>query len=130
MKPIIIAVIVAVLIVGGAYIFTTNNKGTQQVVNVNNVTLVDGKQIIEIQAKGGYLPRKSVAKVGIPTVLRFNTNGTFDCSSSVRIPSMDISKNLPPSQVLYQRKTPPRPPSKIRKCPMTWMRLLPKKQKK
>jgi plastocyanin domain-containing protein len=99
MKPIIIAVIVAVLIVGGAYIFTTNNKGTQQVVNVNNVTLVDGKQIIEIQAKGGYLPRKSVAKVGIPTVLRFNTNGTFDCSSSVRIPSMDISKNLPPSGV-------------------------------
>lgn len=60
-----------------------------------NVSIVDGKQIIEIKAKGGYQPRKSVAKAGIPTILRFDTNGTFDCSSSVRIPSMDISKSLP-----------------------------------
>ena len=56
---------------------------------------MDGKQIIEIKAKGGFLPRESVAKAGITTVLRLNTNGTFDCSSSVRIPSMNISKVLP-----------------------------------
>lgn len=62
---------------------------------INNVNIVDGKQIIEIKAKGGFLPRKSVAKAGIPTILRLNTNGTFDCSSSVRIPSMKIFKNLP-----------------------------------
>jgi plastocyanin domain-containing protein len=29
--------------------------------------------------------------------LRLDTNGTFDCSAGVRIPSMGISKNLPPS---------------------------------
>ncbi|MEI6581062.1 MAG: cupredoxin domain-containing protein [bacterium] len=63
--------------------------------NLNNVSVVDGKQIIEITAKGGYRPVHSIAKVGIPTILRINTNGTFDCSSSVRIPSMNISKNLP-----------------------------------
>jgi plastocyanin domain-containing protein len=62
---------------------------------VNNVSVVDGKQIIEITAKGGYQPRKSVAKAGIPTVIRFNTSGTFDCSSSIRIPSLGISKILP-----------------------------------
>jgi plastocyanin domain-containing protein len=64
-------------------------------VNANNVSIVDGKQIIEINARGGYQPRKSIAKAGIPTVIRFNTRGTFDCSSSVRIPSLGISKSLP-----------------------------------
>ena len=56
---------------------------------------MDGKQIIEMTAKGGYEPNKSVAKAGVPTILRFDTNGTFDCSSSVRIPSLNISQNLP-----------------------------------
>ena len=59
-----------------------------------NVEVKDGVQYINITARGGYTPRKSIAKSGIPTVLRFNTNGTFDCSSSVRIPSMNISKML------------------------------------
>jgi plastocyanin domain-containing protein len=58
---------------------------------------VDGKQIVEITARGGYQPRVSIAKAGISTILRFNTNGTFDCSASVRIPSLDISKLLPQS---------------------------------
>ncbi len=60
---------------------------------------INSSQIIEITAKGGYTPRKSVAKAGIPTILRINTNGTFDCSSSVRIPSMNIFKSLPPSGI-------------------------------
>lgn len=73
--------------------------GSSSGINVpaNNVSVVDGKQIIEIRAKGGYQPRQSVAKAGLPTVLRFDTTGTFDCSSSVRIPSLGISKLLPQS---------------------------------
>jgi len=66
-----------------------------EITNVNNVRIINGKQIIEIRAKGGYQPRKSLAQAGIPTVLRFDTNGTFDCSSVVRIPSLGISKVLP-----------------------------------
>jgi plastocyanin domain-containing protein len=65
----------------------------------NNVTRVDGKQIIEIRAKGGYLPRVTTAQAGIPTTLRINTSGTFDCSSAIRIPSLKVSKNLPASGV-------------------------------
>ena len=61
----------------------------------DNVSVVEGKQVIEIHARGGYQPRKSIAKAGMPTVLRFETSGTFDCSSSVRIPSLGISKILP-----------------------------------
>lgn len=95
MKATTISIIAAVVLIGGAFMLTRNTGGTEQVVNANNVTIVDGKQIIEISAKGGYQPRKSIAKAGIPTIIRFDTKGTFDCSSSVRIPSMNISKNLP-----------------------------------
>lgn len=95
MKLIFPSIVTAVVLIGGAYLLTNNN--VQHVADVNNVTIVDGKQIVEINAKGGYQPRKSVAKAGIPTVIRFNTRGTFDCSSSVRIPSLNISKILPQS---------------------------------
>jgi len=97
MKATIISIIVAVVLIGGAFAFTRGGSFPSDTAPANNVTVVDGKQIIEIRAKGGYQPRKSVAKAGIPTVIRFNTNGTFDCSSSVRIPSMNISKSLPQS---------------------------------
>jgi len=97
MKATVISIIAAVILIGGAFLLTKGTPNTGSDIPANNVTVVDGKQIIEVTAKGGYLPRKSIAKAGIPTVLRFNTSGTFDCSSSVRIPSMDISKNLPAS---------------------------------
>ncbi len=94
MKATIISIVVAVVLIGGAFMLTRSGD-TGQTANVNNVSVVDGKQIIEITARGGYQPRKSIAKAGIPTIIRFNTKGTFDCSSSVRIPSMGISKSLP-----------------------------------
>ena len=107
MNTIIIAITVVVLLIGGAFYLSVGGiaggggpeRGSGSFVatapKVENVSIVDGKQIIEITAKGGYRPVHSIAKVGIPTILRINTNGTFDCSSSVRIPSMNISKNLP-----------------------------------
>ncbi|MFA6297231.1 MAG: cupredoxin domain-containing protein [Candidatus Paceibacterota bacterium] len=97
MKNFIIAAsIIAVgLIVGEVFLSARNNSVAPQGINANNVSIVDGKQIIEISAKGGYQPRTSIAKAGIPTILRFQTTGTFDCSSSVRIPSLNISKVLP-----------------------------------
>jgi plastocyanin domain-containing protein len=99
MKSIIISIIVAVVIIGGAFFITRNGDQNGQANVKNNVNIVDGKQIIEIRAKGGYSPLQSVAKAGVPTILRFNTSGTFDCSSAVRIPSMGISKTLPNSGV-------------------------------
>ncbi len=62
---------------------------------VSNVAMIDGTQIVTVHAKGGYEPASSALKAGVPTILRFQTNGTFDCSSSVIIPSMHISRNLP-----------------------------------
>jgi plastocyanin domain-containing protein len=80
-----------------AFSVSKSNTPSSTTVPGNNVSVVDGVQIVELLAKGGYFPEKSVAKAGIPTILRLKTNGTFDCSSIVRIPSLDITKNLPPT---------------------------------
>lgn len=71
-----------------------NNQSNTPPKSANNVSIVDGKQIVEIKAKGGYSPVKSTAKAGIPTIIRVQTKSTFDCSSLVRIPSMQISEIL------------------------------------
>jgi len=101
MKTIVTSLVIAAAIILGAFIFTNNNiqvgGNASPLVPAQNVTVVDGKQIIEIEARGGYSPRKSTAKAGTSTILRFKTSGTFDCSSSIRIPSLNISKILPQS---------------------------------
>ena len=101
MKSTALSIIIAGLIIGGAIMLNKNISGSERSTNINNeivennVSIVDGKQIIEIKVKGGYQPSKSFAKAGIPTILRFTTNGTFDCSASIRIQSLNIYKNLP-----------------------------------
>jgi plastocyanin domain-containing protein len=60
----------------------------------NNVDIVNGVQIVNLTARGGYSPRQTIAKAGIPTTIRFITNGTFDCSLSVRIASLGLSQYL------------------------------------
>ncbi len=98
---VMISILVAGFVIAGAIYFTNSSSKTggeieeKIVEDINNVTVVDGKQIIEIKAKGGYRPVHSIAKAGIPTIIRMNTNGTFDCTSVLRIPSLDISQNLP-----------------------------------
>ncbi len=89
MKGIIISILIVCVSIGTAIWFSPE-AGV-----VNNVRVENGMQIVELTAKGGYQPRRSVAKAGVPTVVRFDTNGTFDCSLSVRIPSLNISKFLP-----------------------------------
>lgn len=106
MKGNYIAIIVAVVLMLVAFMLSAmggNGIGTQTGVQTNvsaggnssNVSMADGKQIIEIEVKGGYRPGKSVAKAEVPTIIRFKTNGTFDCSSSIIIPSLNVSQTLP-----------------------------------
>ena len=59
-----------------------------------NVYIANGVQVIAIKAGEGYSPKKTVAKAGIPTIIRFTTNGSLDCSSSIRIPSLNMSRFL------------------------------------
>ncbi len=96
MKSTIISILIAVVFIAGSfYLVNRNSSSVNESINVDNVSMVDGKQIIDIDARGGYSPRVSQAKAGLPTIIRFNTKNTFDCSASIRIPSMKISKMLP-----------------------------------
>lgn len=96
MKNTILSIVAATILIAGTYFLTVRGVPSDSI-PVQNVTTEKGNQIITITAKGGFLPRKSIAKAGIPTILRFDTHGTFDCSSSVRIPSLGISETLPSS---------------------------------
>jgi plastocyanin domain-containing protein len=96
MKYTVLAIIVAMVLIGGALVFEKNDSNDSPVDGAN-VSVVDGKQIIEISAKGGYKPYRSVAQAGMPTIIRFSTRGTFDCSASVRIPKKNITQLLPQS---------------------------------
>ena len=94
-KLTILSIIIAIGLIAGVIIF--GDRG--QEIFVDNVKIIDGKQIIEIKASNGYFPKKSLAKAGIPTVIKFDSKGTFDCSSFVRVPSMNINQTLSPSGV-------------------------------
>ncbi|MEK7192524.1 MAG: hypothetical protein AAB682_00090 [Patescibacteria group bacterium] len=62
--------------------------------NVQNVEIRDGIQFITINAKGGYSPRISFAKAGIPTKLIVKTNSTYDCSAALVVRSVGFQKIL------------------------------------
>ena len=97
-KSIFVSVAVSGLLIGVAFWFVSVNPSTEEVGGiVQTSTIVDGKQIIDISAKGGYSPRKAVAKAGMPTILRVSTRGTFDCSASLVIPKLSYQKFLQPS---------------------------------
>ena len=94
MKYALIGIFIGVAFIG-FMIFLGSNNQTNEVISKNNVSLVDNKQIIEIKAKGGYSPSKMLAKANIPTIIKVKTEGTFDCSSALVIPSLQYQKNLP-----------------------------------
>ncbi len=107
-KSVTVSLGVAILLIGGsiAYISNTQCRGgacsapsVDKKIEGIRPEVIDGVQIIEITAKGGYAPRRTVAKAGIPTTIRVRTNGTFDCSSSLLIPQLNYHKLLPSSGV-------------------------------
>ncbi|MCX6793287.1 MAG: cupredoxin domain-containing protein [Candidatus Falkowbacteria bacterium] len=73
------------------------SNNTETMVTSSNVSTENGKQVITIDVKGGYSPKVTNAKANVATIIRAKTNSTFDCSSALRIPAINYSKNLPPS---------------------------------
>ncbi len=98
MKGTVISIgIAGALIIGSIFIVGQRGQSRGSDVSANNVSVINGAQIVEIMARGGYYPGISQAKAGVPTVLRMKTNGSYDCSSAVSIPSLGVFKNLPAS---------------------------------
>lgn len=96
MKLTLISIFLAIALIGGTILFSrsgTETGATAQ--NQNNISIADGKQVIEISARGGYSPRNTTAKADMPTIIKVKTNGTFDCSSALSIPSLKYQNYLP-----------------------------------
>lgn len=103
-RNVFVGVIVA-LVIGGFIMLSNKNSSskvtyygndTSKAVSAStNVSTEGDKQVIEIVAKGGYSPTATVAKANMPTILRVKTNGTYDCSTNLRIKSLSYSNNLP-----------------------------------
>ena len=95
----IILAVLAIAATGAIIVFNGNKSSTTNDSNepINNVTIVNGKQVITINAKGGYYPRVTTAKADMTTIIKMNTQNTFDCSSSLTIPMLGYRTNLEPS---------------------------------
>jgi plastocyanin domain-containing protein len=93
-------IIIAGLLIGLGIIFLGGSKGNNTSANnvaqgsTDNIVVKDGVQYITVNVKGGYSPRVTTAKAGIPTKLIMKTNGTYDCSASLRIGSVGFQKVL------------------------------------
>lgn len=110
----LISGVIIVLVVYIGFLFYKGIPSKQESSTVgNNVSSTDGKQIIEITAKGGYSPKQLTAKANTETILRIKTNNTFDCSSSLVISKLGIRQNLPPTGTTEIAITPQKEGSKI-----------------
>ncbi len=96
MKSTTIAIVIAGFLVAGSILYSSSNRSSGEVASVDNVSIVNGKQVIDIVAGGGYSPRLTLAKAGIPTTLHLTSRTAFDCSTAVRIPSLGFGANLTP----------------------------------
>lgn len=96
---IVISVIITISLIGAAILLSREsaNSPNNTAADAGNLSLIDGQQIITINAKGGYSPKFTAAKAGVPTTLKINTQNTFDCSSALTIPSLGYQNYLPPS---------------------------------
>lgn len=96
-KNIIISSIVSLALIGGTLYFVTNRSastGTGEVAQPQNVEIRDGMQYVTVTAKGGYSPKVTQIKSGIPTKLVVKTDGTYDCSASLVVRSIGFQKTL------------------------------------
>jgi plastocyanin domain-containing protein len=93
----IIAIVFVVVIVGifGFVAMSSSNNTSSSNSTGTTVTQEGDKQVLELTAKGGYSPGTVTAEANKPTILRVKTNNTFDCSSSLNIPSLSVRKSLP-----------------------------------
>ena len=84
------------LVVGVGIIFIGDSKNDNvSTGSTQSVEIKNGVQYITINARGGYSPKVSIAKSGIPTKSIVKTDGTYDCSASLVIHSIGFQKILP-----------------------------------
>lgn len=98
-KSTIISIIVSVALIGGTLYFIADKPTSsgEEVAQTHNVEIRDGVQYVTVIAKGGYSPRVTEIKEGLPTKLIVKTDGTYDCSASLVVRSVGFQKILQPT---------------------------------
>ncbi len=98
-KNTIISIFISLAIIGGTLYFISDKSASLggEVSQSQNIEIRDGIQYITITAKGGYSPRVTEIKGGLPTKLIVKTDGTYDCSASLVVRSVGFQKILQPT---------------------------------
>lgn len=98
-KNTIISIIISLVLIGGTLYFVSDRSASSggAVAQSQNVEIKDGVQYVTVTAKGGYSPRVTQIKSGIPTKLVVKTDGTYDCSASLVVRSVGFQKILQPT---------------------------------
>lgn len=96
---IVLAFLVAAVLIGGSILAFQPHEHENAGEGADVLAQIDGdQQIVEIVAQGGYIPNKVTAKAGMPTTIHLSTEGTFDCSAGVTIPSLGFRTFLEPGK--------------------------------
>lgn len=98
-KNTIISIIVSIALIGGTLYFISDRSAPSgdEVAQSQNIEIRDGVQYVTVTAKGGYSPRVTEIKGGLPTKLVVKTDGTYDCSASLVVRSVGFQKILQPT---------------------------------
>jgi len=91
--------VVGVVVVVSLFVFliTKTGSGTTVLANGESVIMENGNQVLIMKAQTGYSPNSFDVKANTESVLRIQTKNTYDCSTSVVIPALNVSKVLPPT---------------------------------
>jgi plastocyanin domain-containing protein len=111
-EPIIRTSAVIGIIVVAAMFFSRSKLQTQTQNALPAPLAVNGTQVLDIAAKGGYSPRQIIAKAGVPSILKVSTQSTFDCSSALTIPALNYRDYLPPTGIT-EIPIPPQKPGTV-----------------
>src|SRR3989338_719391 len=95
-KNTIISIIVSAALISGTLYFVSDRSASSggEVAQSQNVEVRDGVQYVTVTAKGGYSPRITEIKGGLPTKLVVKTDGTYDCSASLVVRFVGFQKIL------------------------------------
>jgi plastocyanin domain-containing protein len=97
-KSTIISIIISIALISGTLYFISDKSPSGGVVaQSQNVEIKDGVQYVTVTARGGYSPRFSQIKGGLPTKLVVKTDGTYDCTASLVVRSVGFQKTLQPT---------------------------------
>lgn len=99
-KLIVGAILLGAALVAGTVLLSGDSGGSSASraggnAGVGEAVIEDGVQYIDITARGGYSPRTTKAKAGVPTIIRMKTKNTYDCSAALVIPDIEYQSFLP-----------------------------------